>query len=315
MFFKRKEAAFDIPAPGSHQGFAGVATETVSAKSDSGSAAGKWYLQQALQFEKSKHEAQEKLTKIAITFAIGGGVLAGISIIGATALVQLKRPNPPAVLRVDEAHGTVDVLSAVADGREIFTQKNDRADLRRYVEMREGYDWETIQDMFDSVKIMTADQEQKQFIGMYGLPNAPQKILKDQYRVLAHVGAITFIGSTAQVFFSKKLISVSGGVKPKTDYWVATVAYRHDKLPERRSDLDLDPTGFRVTSYTVDRDWTHQPDDADASQKGAADNQAANAPLDLPVVPAAPPAPSARPRATVMSGLPLPSGATTRGAP
>ena len=313
MIFKRKQAVGTAQPAGQH-GFSSAMGEPVADRADSGSSAGKWYLNQALQFEKSKHDAQQRLTKMAMSFAIGGGILAGISIIGSAALVQLKRPNPPAVLRVDDAHGTVDVLGAIPDGRELFTQKYDRADLRRYVEMRESYDWETIQDMFDSVKLMTADKEQQQFVATYALPNAPQKVLKDQYRVLAHVGAITFIGATAQVFFSKQLISIAGGTKPKTDYWVATIAYRHDKLPERRSDLDLDPTGFRVTSYTVDRDWTRQSDDGNGSATGSQANQVNPGPMDAPVVPAQMPVAPAR-RASSLSALPIPSGATSRGAP
>ena len=231
-----------------------------SDKNGSAIATGRWYLQQALKFEASKQEQQAKQTKLAWRVAIGMGAIAVVSIIGSAALVQLKRPNPPAVLRVNDTTGVVDVLNVTTNTREIFTEKNDRADLRRYVEMRESYDWETIQDMFDAVKLMSADKERDQFISMYALANAPQKVLKDQYRVIARVGAITFVGSTAQVFFSRKLISLSGTIPPKTEYWVATIAYRHDHLPEKASELELDPTGFRVTSYVVDRDWTRASD-------------------------------------------------------
>ncbi|MEM5354312.1 VirB8/TrbF family protein, partial [Paraburkholderia caribensis] len=38
-----------------------------------------------------------------------------------------------------------------ANGHVSFTEKTDRADLRRYVEMRESYDWETISDMHSAV--------------------------------------------------------------------------------------------------------------------------------------------------------------------
>jgi type IV secretion system protein VirB8 len=231
-----------------------------SDKNGSAIATGRWYLQQALKFETSKQEQQAKQTKLAWRVAIGMGAIAVVSIIGSAALVQLKRPNPPAVLRMNDTTGVVDVLNVTPNTREIFTEKNDRADLRRYVEMRESYDWETIQDMFDAVKLMSADKERDRFISMYALANAPQKVLKDQYRVIARVGAITFVGSTAQVFFSRKLISLSGTMPPKTEYWVATIAYRHDHLPEKASELELDPTGFRVTSYVVDRDWTRASD-------------------------------------------------------
>jgi type IV secretion system protein VirB8 len=259
MFFKRKPVTADLIAAGAPVD-GDPARDNVSAKASSAVATGKWYLQQVLKHEASKQKQQAKQTKIAWRVAGGAGVLAAVSILGSAALVELKRPNPPAVLRMNDTTGVVDVLNVTPNNRDIFTEKNDRADLRRYVEMRESYDWETIQDMFNTVELMTADKERDQFIATYGLPNAPQKVLKDQYRVIAHVGAITFIGTTAQVFFSKKLISLSGSTPPKTEYWVATVYYRHDNLSEKASELELDPTGFRVTSYVVDRDWTRTPD-------------------------------------------------------
>jgi type IV secretion system protein VirB8 len=162
MFFKPKDLSA-VSVPDAHALRAGEQDDTGVAgvnasKQPSVSATGKWYLQQALQFEASKQEQQAKLTRLAWRVAGAAGVLAAVSILGATALVQLKRPNPPAVLRVDASTGRVDVLNAVPDGREIFNEKNNRADLRRYVELRESYDWETIQDMFNTVKLMTADK-------------------------------------------------------------------------------------------------------------------------------------------------------------
>jgi len=261
MFPKRKRPPASELAMSNQAVAVPGASETEPAeKNGSAIATGRWYLQQALKFEASKQEQQARQTKLAWRVAIGAGAIAVVSIIGSAALVQLKRPNPPAVLRMNDTTGVVDVLNVSPSNREIFTEKNDRADLRRYVEMRESYDWETIQDMFDAVKLMSADKERDQFISVYALANAPQKVLKDQYRVIARVGAITFVGSTAQVFFSRKLISLSGSMPPKTEYWVATIAYRHDHLPEKASELELDPTGFRVTSYVVDRDWTRASD-------------------------------------------------------
>jgi type IV secretion system protein VirB8 len=261
MFSKRKHPpAHELVMSGNPVPACDAGDPATSDKNVSAIATGRWYLQQALKFEASKQEQQAKQTKLAWRVAIGAGAIAAVSIIGSVALVQLNRPNPPAVLRMNDTTGVVDVLNVSPNNREIFTEKNDRADLRRYVEMRESYDWETIQDMFDAVKLMSADKERDQFISMYSLANAPQKVLKDQYRVIARVGAITFVGSTAQVFFSRKLISLSGSMPPKTEYWVATIAYRHDHLPEKASELELDPTGFRVTSYVVDRDWTRASD-------------------------------------------------------
>ncbi|UKD18105.1 type IV secretion system protein (plasmid) [Burkholderia aenigmatica] len=245
------------------------------------SAEARWYLDRALEFEQSKQEERAKLTQFAIRVAIGGGVLGLAGFLGGAALVQLKRPSPPALIRTNDTNGTTNVIGVVRDGEMPFGQIQDRADLRRYVTMREGYDWETLQDMYDTVKLMSADKEKEIYVAFYDRPDSPQKVLKNQFRIVAKVGAITFVGSTAQVFFSKTLIPLATVQnprnalnEPKSEYWVATISYRHDNLPESGEELERDPTGFRVTSYTVDRDWT-RTDSAPAipplpGQKGGA---------------------------------------------
>jgi type IV secretion system protein VirB8 len=260
MMFKRTAVRAGAPAD---------AAGTAATKEPTAIEMGKWYLKQAMLFEKSKQDAQKRITQLALRGAIGALVVAAVSIVGSSALVLLKRPNPPAVLRVNTANGVTDVLDVATEGHMSFTEAQDRADLRRYVEMRESYDWETIQDLFNSVKLMSAEQERDVYVKLFGLPNAPQKVLKDQYRVVARVGPITFVGSTAQVFFSKKLIPLGSGQQPKTEYWVATISYRHEQIPEKRSELDVNPNGFRVTSFTVDRDWTRSTDATAAAPTAA----------------------------------------------
>ena len=251
MMFKRTAVSAGTPAE---------AAGTAATKEPAAIEMGKWYLKQAMLFEKSKQDLQKRITQLALRGAVGALVVAAVSIVGSSALVLLKRPNPPAVLRVNTVNGVTDVLDVATEGHMSFTEAQDRADLRRYVEMRESYDWETIQDLFNSVKLMSAEQERDVYVKLFALPNAPQKVLKDQYRIVARVGPITFVGSTAQVFFSKKLIPLGSGQQPKTEYWVATISYRHEQIPEKRSELDVNPNGFRVTSFTVDRDWTRSTD-------------------------------------------------------
>lgn len=220
-----------------------------------------WYLLQAKDFEKSKVDAAHDQAKRADQRTKYLAVITLAAVIGIGALGVLKRPNPPAVLRVDSATGKVDVLPTTA-GHVTFGEKSDRADLRRYVEMREGYDWETLSDMYNAVRVMSNDHEKDMYDSLVRGPQAPLKILKDQARVIAKVGVITFVGTTAQVFFSRTLIPLNQGVgRPEPTYWVATIDYRHDDIPENTDAQDVDPTAFRVTSYTVTRDWTRAPAD------------------------------------------------------
>jgi type IV secretion system protein VirB8 len=124
--------------------------------------------------------------------------------------------------------------------------------------MREGYDWETINDMHAAVMLMSDDREKQVYDDFIRRsPVSPLKILKDQARVIAKAGPITFVGSTGQVFFSKQLVPLNAAAtRPDPTYWIATMAYARVDVPEKRDEQDIDPDGFRCTSYEVTRDWS-----------------------------------------------------------
>lgn len=247
------------------------------------------FFREALSFEKSRQQLQENLTKIAWRVAGGAMFVALASILGSAALVQLKRPSPPVIIKDNTATGDVQVIDVAHSGTVTFGELELRAALRRYVELRERYDWYTIQDDYDTVSLMNSPREQMEYAALYSRKNAPQNVLTDKYRVVAQPGAITFVGSTAQVFFSKKIISLSTQgsstpMPPKTEYWVATITYEMGDLPTRSDEQVRNPTGFRVTSYSVDRDWTRSSttDGAAPMPSAAMSSQSApSAPSDV----------------------------------
>ncbi|AUT66781.1 virB8 family protein [Paraburkholderia terrae] len=232
-----------------------------------------WYLKQAQDFERSKVQAAEEKARIADRRSILSGSVALAAVFGMGALGLLKRPNPPAVLRINDATGKVDVLPTTANGHVSFTEKTDRHDLHIYVELRESYDWETIQDAHSAVMLMSDDQEKSAYDTFIRGATGPLKMLKDKWRVIAKVGSITFVGSTAQVFFSRQAIPLNVATRrPDPTYWIATVAFARVNVPEKQDEQDIDPDGFRCTSYTATRDWTRAP--ADATPDGAASGAA-----------------------------------------
>lgn len=235
-----------------------------------------WYLKQAQAFEKSKVEAAEEKARIADRRSVLSGFVALAAVSGMGALGLLKRPNPPAVLRVNDTTGKVDVLPTTANGHVTFSEKTDRADLHRYVELRESYDWETISDTHAAVMFMSDDHEKEAYDGLVRGPAGPLKLLKDQARVIARCGPINFVGSTAQVFFSRQLLWLNAAVKrPDPTYWIATVAFERVNVPEKQDQQDLNADGFRCTSYEVTRDWTRAPADAGATSGSASGPAAA----------------------------------------
>lgn len=238
-----------------------------------------WYLDQAREFEKSKMEMAEEKARVADRRSVLSGGIALAAVFGITALGLLKRPNPPAVLRVNDATGKVDVLPTTANGHVSFTEKTDRADLRRYVEMRESYDWETISDMHSAVMFMSDDHEKDAYDALIRGPAGPLKLLKDQARIIARVGSITFVGSTAQVFFSRQVIPLNVAAKrPDPTWWIATVAFTRVDVPEKQDQQDIDPDGFRCTSYEVTRDYTRAPADASPDPAPAASKMPGSGP-------------------------------------
>jgi type IV secretion system protein VirB8 len=232
------------------------------------------YFKAALAFEKSTLRQQEKMTKVAWRVASGAMFVSLVSILGSGALVQLKKPTPPVIIKGNTATGDVQVIDVAHSGSVTFGELEVRKALHDYVKLRESYDWYTIQDAYDTVTLMNSPREQSLYAALYNRKNLPQNVLTDKFRVIAKPGAITFVGSTAQVFFSKETFSLSTQgstpVPPKTDYWVATITYEIGDLPANSNEQVLNPTGFRVNSYSVDRDWTRSTTDGTATMPTAA---------------------------------------------
>ncbi|MFV8598498.1 type IV secretion system protein [Ralstonia pseudosolanacearum] len=229
---------------------------------------GKWYLEQARQLAKSRIESRERVADVALLALKWMGAIAIVAVGGAATVVVVKRPNPPPVMFVDKATGSVSMLPTATDGKVTFGEKSDRADLRKYVERREGYDWETIQDMHDAVKAMSSEKEGELYDNFIRGERSPLKVLKNDARVIPKVGAISFIGTTAQVMFSRKYVPLNSAIKPETTYWVATINYRHDDIPEKKELQDINPTGWKATTYTVTRDWSRSGEDTGTPQGG-----------------------------------------------
>jgi len=227
---------------------------------------GKWYLAQAKQLAKSRIEARERVADVALLAVKWMGAVTIVAMAGAVTVVVIKRPSPPAVLRVDSTSGKVDVLPTTSEGKVTFGEKSVRADVRKYVEWRESYDWETIQDMHHAVLAMSSEEEGALFDRSVRSEHSPLKLLKNEARIIPKVGAITFIGSTAQVMFSRRYVPMNSAIQPDTTYWIATISYRHDNVPEKREEQDINPTGWKATSYAVTRDWSRVGQDEGVSE-------------------------------------------------
>ena len=214
------------------------------------------YIQAAQDFEKSEIDRVRKNAKIAwrLSFVMTG--LAALSIFAIVMLTPLKTVQP-FVIRVDNNTGLTDTVSVMKERQDRYEEIVDKYFLKQYVQYREGYDWETIQTTFDATKLMSSPQVGNEFAAMYAGENAPHKVLRNSRKVIAKVQSVAFLGDLAQVRFTKQSVEVGDGVdnqKSAPIKMIATIAWEYQGGKMSEQDRLINPLGFKVKSYRVDRE-------------------------------------------------------------
>ena len=219
-----------------------------------------WYLGQALDFEKSKRVAERDSKKIAWRVATGAMVLAGVAIAAAGINMFTHKPNPPVVWMLKENVGEIVRLRALSNGKISLPKATDLYYLRQYIHYRESYDWETIQDFYNATLELSSAEEGKRY-KEYMDPspanvNSPVNKYKNNMRIIAKAGTISWVGDVALVSYEKRFIPLNGQEKPHTEYFQATIAREYLDAPKDDKDRGINVPGFKTTSFTPERDVT-----------------------------------------------------------
>lgn len=213
------------------------------------------YIQSAKDFEQSEIDRVRKNAKIAwrLSFVMAG--IAALSVGAVTMLTPLKSVQP-FVIRVDNNTGLTDTVSVMKERQDRYEEIVDKYFLKQYVQYREGYDWETIQTTFDATKLMSSPSVANEFAAIYATETAPHKVLKNSRKVLIKVQSVAFLGDLAQVRFTKQAVEVGGVENQKTDpiKMIATIAWEYQGGKMSEQDRLINPLGFQVKSYRVDRE-------------------------------------------------------------
>lgn len=215
------------------------------------------FIQAAKDFEKSEIERVRKNIKIAWRITCACLLIMGLSIGAIAGLTPLKTVTP-FVIRVDNNTGATDIVTQLKTAEKSYGEVINKYWLAQYVGYRESYDWQTVQSTYNATNLLSAPPVQSEFAKLYNKnPAAPHLVLKDQFKVIVKVSAISFIGEMAQVRFEKHLIPLANGVtKPAPQKMIATVAFEYQNKPLQETDRLINPLGFQVTSYRVDPEAT-----------------------------------------------------------
>lgn len=212
-------------------------------------------IEEAKKFHQSDISRTRKLAKIAWYVAGGCMVMTGLAIGAVAGLTPLKSVQP-FVIRVDNNTGATDIVTVMKKQEKSYGEVMDKFWLAQYVRYREGYDWQTVQDTFDATNLLSAQAEQEVFSKIYkDNPNAPHKVLRDTAKVMVKVNAIAFVGNMAQVRFDKIVVPLhKNTVMPEPQRYIATIAYEYKNAGMKDEDRMINPLGFQVTSYRVDKE-------------------------------------------------------------
>lgn len=212
------------------------------------------FTQAAVDFERSKTDELRRSRKIAWVIAGTATAICSISIL-AFLVALLTRPEPePTIIKVDNSTGASEVLRSVRDEHERFDEVVNKYWLANYVRLYEGYDWYTIGEQFESVKLMSEGDVAAEYAKRVQLPTAPLSTLKDKAKVVAKVTSIAFVGDLAQVRFTTEKQSTNGENPDgsPTHKWIATVAFKFTNGLATEQQRFINPLGFKVISYRVD---------------------------------------------------------------
>ena len=207
----------------------------------------------AMDWEASKTLAREKSERRAWSVAILAGIMTVLSWLAIVIMMPLKE-SVPYVIRVDNATGVPDIVTAMDDKKVTGDEVMDKYWLAQYVLARETYDWHTLQQDYDKVGLLSSPNVGKAYAELFDGKDALDKRYGESIRATVKVISVVPSGAeTGTVRFIKTTKRVDEEGPGTSMSWVATIAfeYRNPSVIKESQRL-VNPFGFQVLSYRVD---------------------------------------------------------------
>ncbi|EOG1717619.1 virB8 family protein [Salmonella enterica] len=212
-------------------------------------------------YQRDRVADQRRLMWVGFAFGGVGIVAAGAMAVALAALTPLKEVKP-FISRVDEVTGQVSVVSAVGDDKIKVSYQSliDSSNLANFVVERESYDWNSIQNNLDQVKLRSTPsvyEAMRRFI--VESPNSPLELLAKDKIMKVGITSRPIVDSNKGVGTVRFYKAVTDGTGKPIDgypitYWQATITFDYDHKLKSDDDYMNNPLGFNVTSYRVDQE-------------------------------------------------------------
>ncbi|WP_413724826.1 virB8 family protein [Sodalis sp. RH16] len=202
-------------------------------------------------------DAREK--KVAWLMASLGFILAAMAITALIILLPLKTTDIE-LWSVDKQTGRYDYMNRIK-ARDIASEKAlAQAFAARYVKIREGYNYFSLQRDYDEVQLFNSDSVNKDYLDEFNGSQAPDVIF-NKADVVVSVDIISNVHAPATApdhlatLRIKRTLRRIADNSVKTDIWNIRLTYRY--LPRKQltdSQREVNPLGFIVTSYQRDKE-------------------------------------------------------------
>lgn len=212
----------------------------------------KTYFERARLWEQDLLLSAQRSKRLAWTVAAVSCALSLVSVGAVAALAPLKTVEP-FVIRVDNATGIVDVVSALREGSASYGEAVTRYFAAKYVRAREGYSRAEAETNFRTVSLLSEGPEQNRFAALFrgSNPESPQVVYGRSGIAEIRIKTISLLGpNLASVRFLRE---TRKGEETKTSHWIATITF--EVRPDAKistSDRLVNPIGFLVSEYRAD---------------------------------------------------------------
>lgn len=212
-------------------------------------------------FQRDRVSEQRRMMWIGFGFGGIGIVAAGAMAVALAFLTPLKEVKPY-IAEVDQVTGQVNIVSAVGDDKIKLTYQSlvDASNLANFVVERESYEWNSIQNSLDQVKLRSTPsvyESMRRFI--VESPNSPLVLLAKDKVMKVGITSKPIVDSNKGVGTVRFYKAVTDGTgKPIPGYpithWQATITFDYEHKLRTDDDYINNPLGFNVTSYRVDQE-------------------------------------------------------------
>ena len=224
-------------------------------------------IEAAVNYEVSLLDLQVRSERRAWRIAIVSTALLAATLVGLVMLLPLKRSEPFVVLA--NTNTGVATVARLADRLPLSASASeavDRANLASFIRARESYDSGTLGDRdWNQVFAMADDDVASAYRAVHAPtnPSQPFRVYGISQAVRPRISTLQIAAEPingyrkATLRFARQVVDKHSGTARDADHWIAEIEYRYrPDLPMDDRDRLLNPLGFRVRSYRVDRDFT-----------------------------------------------------------